>query len=85
VLILLEQAGRMCLQCFDTVGWASGKASGLQKLGDEVLLWLSIRSEVQLMMLHLQTPSSIASFKPRLVLPFWYWLTQVVLKMRPLN
>ena len=75
----------MCLQCFDTVGCASGKASGLQKLGDEVLVWLSVRSEVQLMMLHPQTPSSIASFKPRLVLPFWYWLTQVVLKMRPLN
>jgi len=27
-----------------------------------------------------QTPSSLASFKSRLVLPFWYWLTQVVLE-----
>ena len=27
-----------------------------------------------------QTPSSLATFKFRLVLPFWYWLTQVVLK-----
>jgi len=26
-----------------------------------------------------QTPSSLALFKSRLVLPFWYWLTQVVL------
>ena len=36
---------------------------------------------VQLMLL----PSSLASFKSRLVLPFWYRLTQVVLGKRPLN
>ena len=29
--------------------------------------------------------SSLASFKSRLVLPFWYWRTQVVLEKRPLN
>ena len=29
----------LCLQCFDTVGWASGRASFLQKLSDEVLVW----------------------------------------------
>jgi len=40
---------------------------------------------VQLMPLHPKTPSSLASFKSRLVLPFWYWLTQVVLEKRPLN
>jgi len=40
---------------------------------------------VQLMPLHLKTPSSLASFKSRLVLPFWYQLTQVVLKKRRLN
>jgi len=40
---------------------------------------------VQLMPLHLQTPSSLASSESRLVLPFWYWLTKVVLKKRPLN
>jgi len=39
---------------------------------------------VQLIPLHLTTPS-LASFKSRLVLPFWYWLTQVVLEKRPLN
>ena len=27
----------------------------------------------------------LASFKLRLVLPFWYWLTQVVLEKRPLH
>jgi len=40
---------------------------------------------VQLMQLHLKTPSSLASFKSRLVLPFWYRLTQVILEKRPLN
>jgi len=36
-----------CLQCFDTVGWAAGRASGLQKLSSGVLAWLSVWSEVQ--------------------------------------
>jgi len=27
--IIVIVAGCMCLQCFDTVGWASGRASGL--------------------------------------------------------
>ena len=40
---------------------------------------------VQLMPLHPKTPSSLASFKSRLVLPFWYQLTQVVVEKRPLN
>ena len=40
---------------------------------------------VQLMPLYPKTPSSLASFKSRLGLPFWYRLTQVVLKKRPLN
>ena len=37
------------------------------------------------MPLHPKTPSSLASFKSRLVLPFWYRLTQVVLEKRPIN
>ena len=40
---------------------------------------------VQLMPLHPKTPSSLASFKSRLVLPFWYRLTQFVLQKGPLN
>ena len=32
-----------------------------------------------------QTPLSLASFKSRLVLPFWYQLAQVVMEKRPLN
>ena len=41
--------------------------------------------KVQLIPLHPKTPLSLASFKSRLVLPFWYRLTQVVLEKRPLN
>ena len=40
---------------------------------------------VQPMPLHPKTPSSHVSFESRLVLPFWYRLTQVVLERRPLN
>ena len=40
---------------------------------------------VQLMPLHPKTPSSLASFKSRLVLPFWHWLTQIIWEKRPLN
>ena len=32
-----------------------------------------------------KAPSSVASFKSTLVLPFWNWLSQVVLENRPLN
>ena len=40
---------------------------------------------VQLMPLHPKTPSSLASFRSRLVLPFQYRLSQVVLEKTPLN
>jgi len=40
---------------------------------------------VQVMPLHPKTPSPLASFKSRLVLPFWYRLIQVVQEKRPLN
>jgi len=67
------------LQCSDTVGWVSWRpASGLQKLSDEVLpAWLSVWSKMQIVCMwsswckcHPKTPSSLASFKSRLVLPF---------------
>ena len=40
---------------------------------------------VQLMSLHPQAPSSLASFKSRLVLLYWYQLTQVVLEKKLLH
>ena len=40
---------------------------------------------VQLMPLHLKPPSSLASFKSRLDLPFWYRLKQAVLEKMPLT
>jgi len=53
-----------------------------------VLAWLSVWSEVQTCI----WPSwchchslSLASVESRLVLPFWYWLTRVVLEKGPLN
>jgi len=56
---------------------------------DEVLMWFCLEQGadrlqmVQLM--PLPSPSSLASFKSRLVIPFWYRLSQVVLEKRPLN
>jgi len=40
---------------------------------------------VQLISLHLEAASSLASYKSRLVLPLSYRLSQVVLEKRPLN
>ena len=64
-------------ECFETVGWALRRATGLYELSDEVLVQLSVWSEVrdclhmvQLMPLHPKTPSSLASFESGLVLPF---------------
>ena len=92
ILILLFCTNLICLQCFDTVGWASGRACGLYKLSDVgvgVVICLQRGANclhiVQLMPLHPETPSPLASFKSRLVLPFWYWLTQAVLEKWPLN
>ena len=59
-----------------------------KKLSGGVLAWLSVWSEMQTCI----WPSwchchslSIASVKSRLVLPFWYRLTSVILEKRPLN
>jgi len=63
-----------------------------KNLSDEVLVWLSVWSEVQIVCIwsswcHCvqKPPTSLASFKSRLVSPLWYWLAQVVLEKRPLN
>jgi len=70
--------------------WLGGKKGirPVKKLSCGVLAWLSVWSEVQTCI----CPSwchchslSLASVKSRLVLPFWYRLTRVVLEKRPLN
>jgi len=65
-----------------------GEHPACKKLHGEVLAWLSVWSEVQACI----WPSwchchslSLASVKSRLVLPFWYRLTRVVLDKGPLN
>jgi len=59
------------LQCFNTVGWVSGRASGLLKLSDGVLVWLSVWSVMQMICIwsswcHYH-PSSLVSVKSRMV------------------
>jgi len=62
------------------------------RFSDEVLVWLSVWSEVQIVCIwsswchcHPKTLSSLAWCKSGLILPFCYRLTQVVLEKRPLN
>ena len=44
---------QLCLHCFDTVGWTSGRESGIcKKLSDEVLAWLSVWSEMQMICMY---------------------------------
>ena len=57
-----------------------------------MLVRLSVCSKVQIVCIRScwchcihKTPSSLASFKSRPVLPFWYRLSQVVQEQRPLN
>jgi len=61
-----------CLQCFDAVGWAAGRASGLEKLSGEVLAWLSVRSEVQ------SNDDCLEDHLDRVAaLPYYYYTTSV--------
>ena len=62
------------LQCCDTVGWASGRASGLQKLSDGVLVWLSVWSEVQIVCIWSQLMPLHTKPQPHLN-PDWFYLS----------
>ena len=68
-------------------GWQEGHPA-CKKLSGGVLAWLSDWSEVQTCIwpsgchCHSLSPASV---KSRLVFPFWYRLTQVVLEKGPLN
>ena len=83
----------VCRSYLPSVLWRCwlGSRKGIRpvkKLSGEVLAWLSVWSEVQTCM----WPSwchchslSFASVKSRLVLPFWYRPTRVILEKGPLN
>ena len=73
-----------CLQRFDAVGWAAGRASGLQKTE----CWgagIELGADLHIAQLTHCNSLSLASVKSRLVLHFWYHLTRVVLDKGPLN
>ena len=72
--------------------WLGGRKDirPVKNLSGEVLAWLSVWSEVQTCIwpswYHGHCHSlSLASVKSRLVFPFWYRLTRVVLEKWPLN
>jgi len=76
-----------CLQCFDAVGWAAGRASGMSGGVLESMEWLSVRGNVQFCIwpswCHCHTVS--CSGKMQIHLPFLYWITRVVMNKWPLN
>ena len=79
------------LSAFSALTLSVGRQEGhpaCRKLSAGVLVWLSVWSEVQTCIWPSQCHChslSLASVKSRLVLPFWYRLTQVVPDKEPLN
>jgi len=80
----------VCIQCFDAVGWAAGRA-GTRPVKNEwwwgacmviCLEWDADLHMAQLMPLPLL---SLASVKFRLILSFWYQLTRALPDKEPLN
>ena len=71
----------MCLQCCDAVGWAAGRASGLQKTewwGAGVVICLERGADLHMAQL-MPLPLTVSCFsKIQIGLPFWYRLTWVV-------
>ena len=79
---------RSGLQCFDAVGWAAGRTSGVQKTewwGADVVICLEQGADFHMAQL-MPLPLTVSCFsKIQIGLPFWYWLTRVVLEKEPLN
>jgi len=77
-----------CLQCFDAVGWAAGRASGLLKTewwGAGMVIFLERGADLHMAQL-MPLPLMVSCFsKIQIGLPFWYQLTRVVLEKGPLN
>jgi len=62
-----------CLQCFDAVGWAAGRASYLQKkLSGGMLAWLSVRGKVRICIWPSWCHCHSLSLAP--VNPDWFYL-----------
>ena len=61
-----------CLQCFDAVGWAAGRASGRKKLSGEELVWYlsGTRSDLHMAQL-MPSPLTVSCFsKIQIGFPF---------------
>jgi len=68
--------------------WLGGRKCirPVKKLSGGVLVWLSLLRGADMHMAQLMPlPPTVSSVKSRLVLPFWYRLTQVVSDKGPLN
>jgi len=77
----------LSLQCFDAVGWVAGRAWPVKNW--VVGCWHGCLSGVRCRLAYVPADATathcLASVKSRLVLPFWYRLTWVVLEKGPLN
>ena len=95
----LERSGQQCsrvcvcgrlfgLQCFDAVGWAAGRASGLKKTewwGAGVVICLERGADLHVAQL-MPLPLTVSCFsKIQIGLHFWYRLARLVPKKGPLN
>jgi len=70
-----------CLQCFDAVGWAAGRASGLWKTewwDAGMVMGLGQGADLHMAQLMPLSLTVSCSSKSRLVLPFWCCLIRVV-------
>jgi len=84
---LLFIRGMQCLQCFDAVGWAAGRASPVKTewWGAGMVICLERVADLHMAQLMPQ-PLTVSYFsKIQTVLPFWYRLTGVVPDKGPLN
>ena len=81
------------VNCFDAIGWASLRAYDSWQIGRGgagMISCLDSRADClhiawPMLCCHPKTPSSSVLLESGIVLPFWCWLTQVVLQKRPLN
>ena len=88
MIFFLSNINVQCLQCFDTVGCAAGRASGLQKTewwGAGMVICLEQGADLHMAQL-MPLPLTVSCFsKIQIGLPFCYRLTWVVPDKGPLN